>query len=45
MDKITFIVLGVPLWLGIYLAYTISRIKFPDSEDNSMLDSDMMGQY
>lgn len=34
---------SIPFGFGLYLAYTIFRIKMPDVEENKTLNSDFMG--
>lgn len=44
-DKIGVLLLGVPLALGMYITYSLFRLKLPDIEDNKQLDSDMMASF
>jgi hypothetical protein len=44
-DKIGMIILGVPLSFGLFTAYCLLRLKFPDIEDNKNLDSKMMASF
>ena len=39
------IILGVPLGLGLFAAYCLLRIRFPDVEDNKNLASEMMASF
>ena len=44
-DKIGVLLLGVPLALGMYITYSLFRLKLPHIEDNKQLDSDMMASF
>ena len=44
-DRIGMIILGVPLGLGLFAAYCLLRIIFPDVEDNKNLASEMMASF
>lgn len=41
-SKQTLLLLGIPFILGIVSAYSIFRLKFPDIEENKLLESDLM---
>lgn len=43
-DKNSFVVLSIPLWLGMFATYAVFRLKFPDIEDQKT-DSDVMSSY
>jgi len=43
-DKIGKATLAVPFGLGLFLAYSLFRLKFPDIEEQK-LDSDLMASY
>lgn len=41
-SKQTMLLLGIPFIFGIVSAYSAFRLKFPDMEENKLLDSDLM---
>lgn len=44
-DKLGIAVLGLPFGLGLFTAYCLFRLKFPDVEDNKNLNSEMMASF
>ena len=44
-DKVGVAILGIPFGFGLYNAYCLFRLKFPDAEDNKDLQSDMMASF
>jgi hypothetical protein len=39
------LVLGIPFGFGLYLTYCIFRLRLPDIEDNTRLDSEVMASF
>lgn len=44
-DKLAAVVFGIPFGLGMYFAYCVMRLKFPDVEDNRDLQPDVMATF
>lgn len=44
-DKIGMSLLGVPFGFGLFFAYCLARLKFPDVEDDNNLESEMMSSF
>ncbi|HSK73854.1 MAG TPA: hypothetical protein VK892_19305 [Pyrinomonadaceae bacterium] len=44
-DKLGISLLGFPFGFGLFIAYCLARLKFPDIEDNKNLESDMMASF
>jgi hypothetical protein len=44
-NKVGMLLLGVPFGLGLYVAYSLCRLKFPDIETNKSLAGDVMGSF
>jgi len=44
-DKLGIAALGLPFGLGLFTAYCLFRLKFPDIEDNKNLDSEIMASF
>lgn len=42
-DKARFIPFSVPFGTGLWLAYSLARLRSPDLEDRKLLDSELMG--
>ena len=44
-DKIGVALLGFPFGFGLFFAYCLARLKFPDVEDDNNLESEMMSSF
>jgi hypothetical protein len=44
-DKLGIGALGIPFGFGLYTAYCLCRLKFPDVEDNKSLDSEILSSF
>lgn len=44
-DKLAAIVLGIPFGLGVYSAYCVMRLKFPDVEENKNLQAEVLATF
>ena len=44
-DKVGMAALGLPFGFGLFAAYCLLRLRFPDVEENKNLDSDMMASF
>jgi ABC-type antimicrobial peptide transport system permease subunit len=44
-DKLGISILGFPFGFGLFTAYCLCRLKFPDIEDTKNLESEMMASF
>lgn len=44
-DKLGISLLGFPFGFGLFTAYCVARLKFPDVEDNKNLESEIMASF